>query len=323
MKNFVSADGLATTSYAAMYHPKSASRLNALLKKYLPEFSHSNVGIFPMMEETWLPLDGTTPDGQPAFIPAEGEIEYRDDANYNEDVPIKADYVFGQGAKGYGYYHLLTRHAYVCLNTRIAIAKTPRHNLLTWLRGHSSEIICETEREEMYEVGALLYHRSHGKDGPGENTWDPMRATNEINDLLQRYIPEIGTVGLYPMKQKEWASFDGKTVDGEPAFVPYEGPEVEYREDNFYADVPLKKDYVFGTGRKGWGYHHLSTRHAWEILTQRIAITKLTRTDVRLWLEGHGREMTCPTTKAEMQKLGALLYHRGHQNVGPDEHIKL
>jgi hypothetical protein len=235
-------------------------------------------------------------------------------------VPIKVDYVFGQGPKGYGYYHLLTRQAYVNLNTRIAIAKTPRHNFLTWLNGHAGDMQSETEREEMYDVLALMCHRSHSKEGPGEDTWDPLHGTKEINELLQKFVPEIGSVGLYPMKMKEWSSLDGNTPDDEPAFVKYEGPEVEYRTDSVYVNVPVKKDYVFGTGRKGWGYYHLTTKHAYEILNQRVAFSKLPRTDLKHLLEGQGNRTTTASTKADLDKLAALLYRRSHEQVGPAEH---
>jgi hypothetical protein len=77
----ISADGSAVKDFLAMYNPKSAAKLNASTKKFVPEIAKSKYGSFPMKLATWLLLDGSTEDSQPAFIPAEGEVEYCDDAN--------------------------------------------------------------------------------------------------------------------------------------------------------------------------------------------------------------------------------------------------
>lgn len=61
----------------------------------------------------WTDLDGFSPDGCPAFLPANPRS-----AGVNAN-PHKTDYIFGEGQKGFGYYHTSTRDAYRILSKRI------------------------------------------------------------------------------------------------------------------------------------------------------------------------------------------------------------
>eukprot|EP01083_Nonionella_stella_P263765 895622_1 len=143
-----SADGNATKGFLASWNPESAEDVNALFRSYIPEMKLSKFGVFPMKESSWLDLDNKTESGQPAFIAhsiqmvngKEIPVTHREDCNYNETVPVKTDYVFGTGPKGYGYYHLLTRHAYGILLQRISYLKAPRADVKSWLTGHASQM---------------------------------------------------------------------------------------------------------------------------------------------------------------------------------------
>jgi len=124
----VSADGAAMEEFVARYRPDDVAEMNEWLHSFLPEVRNSQFGEYPMKQQSWIWLNTTVTgsDGvtNPAFIPTTINVKFREDANYNEKVPLKRDYVFGTGPKGFGYYHLLTRQAWVILNSRVGSMKS-------------------------------------------------------------------------------------------------------------------------------------------------------------------------------------------------------
>jgi hypothetical protein len=86
---------------------KSADELNESMIKFFPELK-SEYARFPMSYERWLNPGEKTPKGDPCFVKsADGSI-------------FKKDYVWCKyGNFGPGYYHLLTKPAYVNLYNKI------------------------------------------------------------------------------------------------------------------------------------------------------------------------------------------------------------
>lgn len=164
----VAADGTATAEFLQIYKPKDAALINELLQAHIPELRISRYGAYPMKQDTWLPINSGTSTGEPAFIPADSQVKYRDDADYNKEIPIKKDYVFGTGPTGFGYYHLLTRQAYVILNTRIVKAKSAKADYKNWLKGDHDRFTTESDKAMMDKLGKFLYRRSHEMQGPNE-----------------------------------------------------------------------------------------------------------------------------------------------------------
>ena len=68
----------------------------------------------PTRQETfaWTDLDGSAPDGKVAYLPPEEGTQLR-------SRPRKTDYIFGDGPKGQGFYHITTREAYYILDREI------------------------------------------------------------------------------------------------------------------------------------------------------------------------------------------------------------
>jgi hypothetical protein len=63
----------------------------------------------------WTNVDGTAPDGRPAFVAPKDKSMTRGVTNN----PNRANFIFGRGSKGIGYYHTSTRDAYSILLQRI------------------------------------------------------------------------------------------------------------------------------------------------------------------------------------------------------------
>eukprot|EP00558_Chaetoceros_sp_UNC1202_P005986 CAMPEP_0197233170 /NCGR_PEP_ID=MMETSP1429-20130617/1317_1 /TAXON_ID=49237 /ORGANISM="Chaetoceros sp., Strain UNC1202" /LENGTH=172 /DNA_ID=CAMNT_0042691381 /DNA_START=19 /DNA_END=537 /DNA_ORIENTATION=- len=73
----------------------------------------SNYATFPLKRKAWLDPNAQIDTGAPAFIP------HAKDSNKNVTPTFKDDYVWTPGSCGFGYYHLLTRDAYVGLHVRL------------------------------------------------------------------------------------------------------------------------------------------------------------------------------------------------------------
>ena len=91
------------------------SERNERMARVAPELE-SSWAAYPLNRKDWLDNAATlsNEDGStsPAFIP------YEKDPNF-PTTALKADYVWGAGQRGFGYYHLLTRDAYKVLTARI------------------------------------------------------------------------------------------------------------------------------------------------------------------------------------------------------------
>lgn len=72
-----------------------------------PELA-SSYATYPLAKSHWVDFKGTTSAGEPCFV-----------ANPEVDAIMKSDYVHGNGPLGRGYYHLLTREAYIALYARL------------------------------------------------------------------------------------------------------------------------------------------------------------------------------------------------------------
>jgi len=82
-------------------------RMNTKMANVAPELS-SSYAIYPLRGTHWVETSGTISNGDSCFV-----------ANGDDGLNNKIDYVHGPGPHGRGYYHLLTRHAYVILYTRL------------------------------------------------------------------------------------------------------------------------------------------------------------------------------------------------------------
>jgi hypothetical protein len=82
------------------------AQLNAKMVQYCPELA-SEYAKYPLAYKAWLDPKGTGPKGVPCFITAPQGSE------------MKLDYAHGAGPRGWGYYHILTRPAYVILYSRL------------------------------------------------------------------------------------------------------------------------------------------------------------------------------------------------------------
>eukprot|EP01083_Nonionella_stella_P092616 259311_1 len=94
---------------------------NAMMVRIAPELE-SKWATYPLQRKFWLDASATldTEDGSksPVFI------SYKKDPNF-PTAPLKADYVWGSGPRGFGYYHLLTRESYITLNARVRNNRPP------------------------------------------------------------------------------------------------------------------------------------------------------------------------------------------------------
>lgn len=88
-----------------MSRTTDAARLNSLLAKHLPELNNEYAR-YPMKRDAWLSPDGTAPDGQPLFIASPTFAGFKQQYVYCNNSQFKW---------GKGYYHVLTKQAYVHL----------------------------------------------------------------------------------------------------------------------------------------------------------------------------------------------------------------
>lgn len=86
-----------TENYAAV---------NAKMVRFCPELD-SVYARYPMSHKQWLDLKEKSSSGEKAFIKS------------TTNQGFKKNYVFGRGPFGEGYYHIMTKHAYVNLYHRL------------------------------------------------------------------------------------------------------------------------------------------------------------------------------------------------------------
>ena len=88
---------------------------------------------------------------------------------------------------------------------------------------------------------------------------------DEINQKMARIAPELASsYAAYPLSAKsgrtKWVNpSGGKTAKGEPCFIAGEGKT-----------QPMKHDYVYGAGSRGFGWYHLLTRDSYNNLYHRL-----------------------------------------------------
>ena len=86
---------------------EEADEINRKFANVAPELA-SSYATYPLAKSHWVDYKGTTTAGDPCFV-----------ANAEQNAMMKPDYVHGNGPLGRGYYHLLTREAYVTLYARL------------------------------------------------------------------------------------------------------------------------------------------------------------------------------------------------------------
>ena len=87
---------------------------------------------------------------------------------------------------------------------------------------------------------------------------------DEINRKMHGVAKELSSkYAVYPLKGEAWLSAAAMVDDDTPAFI------AKGKDPNFPTQI-MKDDYVWGTGPKGYGYYHLTTRYAYKILHNRL-----------------------------------------------------
>lgn len=94
----------------ASFNGKSAARINEIMKSYIPETSGCHYADYPMNRARWLKGNEKTDKGEPCFIKTDNKLP---------SEGMKQGYIWGPGPFTYGYYHLLTKTAYVNIYSRI------------------------------------------------------------------------------------------------------------------------------------------------------------------------------------------------------------
>jgi len=129
--------------------------------QHVPELRSSLVR-YPMKLSRWLdpknPND-KAPDGKPAFAPVAKEHYPKKVSVRYDDVPLKADYAFGAGPKGFGYYHVLTQQAYVILTPRLQAESAPSVCCGCFKRAAEPNGN-EAKRADLEEICVIIHHRS-------------------------------------------------------------------------------------------------------------------------------------------------------------------
>ena len=89
----------------------SVKSFNQQMVRVAPELA-SKYAAYPMKHKQWINPASSTVDGEPCFVAG----------NSGENLQnhgVLMDYVYGRGPMGLGYYHLMTREAYVNLYGRL------------------------------------------------------------------------------------------------------------------------------------------------------------------------------------------------------------
>jgi hypothetical protein len=122
--------------------PTTDTERNDAMGKVAPELL-SLYAKYPLQQKAWLSPDGIGPKSEPGFI--------KDAEAKKNAAVVKEHYVHGNGTKGRGYYHILTRESYNILFVRLQ---------------NNSPIVCccfansRKVGEEHYMVRQICYNRS-------------------------------------------------------------------------------------------------------------------------------------------------------------------
>lgn len=165
---------MASTSYYSSYNAKMAELVPELKSKY---------GQCPMKRDKWVRASETVPNGQPAFIahpkPSKGQTN-----------PVKEDYVWGPGSKGFGYYHLTTQDAYKALGARLANEAVPGCGCF----GGSS--MSSKDKSDLKQIEILMYSR-----GQSPKPDDAYAKEHAIQANGQAFRP-ADDIGVWELKLK-------------------------------------------------------------------------------------------------------------------------
>lgn len=113
------------------------------------------------------------------------------------------------------------------------------------------------------------------------------KPAGELNRIMKIYIPETDGCSYadFPMHHgPKWLRGNDQTPKGQPCFI---------RTENFMppddAGVTggFKTGYIWGAGPFGYGYYHLTTKNAHNLIYARIVNGKVT-------VSGAGAESWCP-----------------------------
>ena len=116
--------------------------INRKFVNVVPELA-SPYATYPLAKSHWVDFGGTASSGEPCFI-----------ANAEEYAIKKPDYVHGNGPLGRGYYHFLTRQAYVILYARLSNSR-PSGGCCCFVNED-----VKVARSEHDEVESIMYNRS-------------------------------------------------------------------------------------------------------------------------------------------------------------------
>jgi len=125
---------------------KNYECLNSRLQQVAPVLA-SNYAKFPIQYTSWLDPFSQTENGKPTFMPQQKHP--RTPPHERDERYI--DYIWGDGVRGKGFYHLLTKQAYI--------------NLIHKLENEAPAIRCDcfaanlSEFHNQLEVLTLLRHR--------------------------------------------------------------------------------------------------------------------------------------------------------------------
>lgn len=144
--------------------PSSAQETNRKLVKFVPELE-SDFARYPMSHPRWLDPREKTPDNNPCFIKSES------------NAGPKADYVWGRGPFGHGYYHLLTQASYKNLYARLASEQ--RVGCCVCSKAVRKEL------DEFDDVRRLIYARSVARTPNDANA--QIDAINQAKDTAQMW----------------------------------------------------------------------------------------------------------------------------------------
>jgi hypothetical protein len=92
----------------------------------------------------------------------------------------------------------------------------------------------------------------------------------EINESMARVARELESpYATYPLKRTHWLDANAPastTEDGNDAPKAF----ISHRKDKNFPTPTPKPDYVWGAGRRGFGYYHLLTIDSYQILNKRV-----------------------------------------------------
>ena len=139
--------------------------MNRKFVNVVPELA-SSYAKYPLAKSHWVDVTGNTSNGEPCFV-----------ANAEEYAIKKHDYVHGNGPLGRGYYHFLTRQAYVILHSRLTTER-PSGGCCCFVNED-----VKVARSEHDEVESIMYNRSiASKPDDIQAVKDAIKIANGVAD---------------------------------------------------------------------------------------------------------------------------------------------